>query len=145
MNFFIDGDVRITGIDVDKFAGREPEFDVAWFLMQSAAFGFFAQGTFDATSDMRKRFCERYEQSRGYSLKPERLGIYMARAFLKNLHFELVLLNTGQNRYAEPWLMGAEDAIEGRGWVSLRALGHVPVRYGDRPGMSPRGDTRRRP
>jgi len=32
-------------------------------------------------------------------------------AFLKNLHFELVLLKTGQTEYAEPWLSAASDAI----------------------------------
>jgi hypothetical protein len=39
--------------------------------------------------------------------------MYIAMAFLKNLHFELVLLKTGRKQYADPWLTGATTAIRG--------------------------------
>jgi len=35
-NVFIAGNERVSGIDLDKFAVREPESDIGWFLMQTA-------------------------------------------------------------------------------------------------------------
>jgi hypothetical protein len=98
---------------MDKFGLREPESDLGWFLMQTAAFGFFERGSFDCTDVARRMFVEQYEGKVGRLVRSERLAMYMAMAFLKNLHFELVLLKTGRNYYADPWLSGAECAIDG--------------------------------
>ena len=111
MNIFIAGRQRITGIDMDKFARREAESDIGWFLMQTAAHGFFSTGTFDSTADARRTFTTTYEVASGQSIHERRTALYIAMAFLKNLRFELVLLKTGRTEYANPWLSGAEAAM----------------------------------
>jgi len=111
MNVFISGAERVTGIDIDKFALREPESDAGWFLMQTAAFGFFENGSFNCTAAARRAFVERYEAESGRALRLDRALVYIAMAFLKNLHFELVLLKTGRTEYTDPWLSAASSAI----------------------------------
>jgi aminoglycoside phosphotransferase (APT) family kinase protein len=111
MNIFIARNERVTGIDIDKLAAREPESDVAWFLMQTAAFGYFEKHSFESTREARSLFIESYEAAAQKRLCVRRTALYMAMAFLKNLHFELVLLKTGRNEYADPWLSGAAAAI----------------------------------
>jgi len=111
MNVFIAGTQRISGIDIDKFGAREPEADIAWFLAQTCAFGFFKTGTFSATARAREAFCRCYEAETGRHIRANRAGLYMAMAFLKNLHFEIVLLKTGRSEYVDPWLSGAASAI----------------------------------
>jgi aminoglycoside phosphotransferase (APT) family kinase protein len=111
MNVFIAGTHRITGIDIDKFAAREPEADIGWFLMQTGAFGFFDTGKFRSTEPARRFFIQCYESETGTEVRESRAVFYMAMAFLKNLHFELVLLKTGRTEYANPWLTGAASSI----------------------------------
>ncbi|PYS50170.1 MAG: hypothetical protein DMG13_21620 [Acidobacteria bacterium] len=111
MNIFIAETGRITGIDMDKFGLREPESDVGWFLMQTAGLGFFKKQSFDHTEKVRRGFLEHYQEGVRRSIQPRRVALYMAMAFLKNLHFELVLLKTGRTDYAEPWLWAAASAI----------------------------------
>jgi aminoglycoside phosphotransferase (APT) family kinase protein len=111
MNVFILGTQRITGIDIDKFAAREPESDIGWFLMQTAAFGFFQTGTFESTERARRAFIQCYEAETGRAVDVRRAALFMTMAFLKNLHFELVLLKTGRAEYTRPWLKAAASAI----------------------------------
>ncbi len=111
MNIFVAGSNRVTAIDLDKFANREPESDIGWFLMQTAAFGFFSTGNFESTREPRRAFVRCYEAEMGREINVRRAALYMAMAFLKNLHFELVLLHTDQTQYADPWLKAAESAI----------------------------------
>jgi hypothetical protein len=118
MNILIKGTQRVTGIDIDKFGAREAEADIGWFLMQSAAFGFFKTGTFKATELARRAFITCYEGETRESIRTDRAGIYMAMAFLKNLHFELVLLKTEHIEYATPWLNGAAAFLKGDLYLS---------------------------
>ena len=111
MNVIIKGTQRITGIDLDKFAMREPAADVGWFLMQTAAFGFFKTGHFQSTELARRAFVHCYETEMETPVEQRRVAFHMAMAFLKNLHFELVLLKTNRTDYAAPWLKGAASAI----------------------------------
>ena len=112
MNIFIDGDRRVTGIDLDKFGLREREADAGYFLAQTASFGYFKTQRFDDTLASRRAFLRRYEESA--TIRRKRAAMYMAAAFLKNLHFELVLLETRRTEYVKPWLFAAERAmIEG--------------------------------
>src|SRR5439155_13818419 len=106
-NIMIQGTQRVTGIDLDKFGAREAEADIGWFLMRTAAFGFFKTGSFKATEFARRAFITCYEAETGEPIRTDRAGLHMAMAFLKNLHFELVLLKTGRTEYAQPWLKGA--------------------------------------
>jgi hypothetical protein len=111
MNLFIHGHERLTGIDLDKFSRREREADAGYFLSQSASLGFMARGSFSVTEPARLAFVERYEAESGRRLNRRRTGLHMAMAFLKNLHFELVLLKTGRMQYVEPWLNGASRSM----------------------------------
>jgi len=109
-NIFIMQSERVAGFDLDKFALREPESDIGWFLME-IAFGCFKHSSFQPTQEARQAFVKRYKARSRCSIRPQRIALYTAMAFLKNLHFELVLLKTGRTEYAEPWLSAAEDAI----------------------------------
>jgi hypothetical protein len=111
MNIFVAPSGRITAIDLDKFCVREPESDVGYFLAQTAAFGFLEKASFDVTALARRTFLERYQSARGGPVHTRRVATYMAMAFLKNLHFELVLLSTGRTQYADPWIGAAASAI----------------------------------
>lgn len=111
MNIFIAADERITGIDIDKFSQREPESDVGYFLAQTASFGYFETGTFAVTEQARRAFVQRYERASQRTIRVRRTALYIAMAFLKNLHFELVLLNTGRRQLVEPWLHGAGRSL----------------------------------
>lgn len=111
MNIFIHGDERITGIDLDKFSQREPEFDVGYYLAQTAAFGFFATGAMNSTAEARRAFLDRYRDASGREVRARRAGMHAAITFLKNLHYDLVLLKTGRVERAAPWLGAAEAAI----------------------------------
>ena len=110
MNVFI-SDSAITAIDIDKFSQREPEADVGYFLMQTAAFDFFENGSFDFTEPARRRFLQAYENETGWTVRQDRTAFHMAASFLKNLHFEVVLLKTGNTEYVEPWLWGATATV----------------------------------
>jgi aminoglycoside phosphotransferase (APT) family kinase protein len=118
MNILIKGTQRVTGIDLDKFAAREAEADIGWFLMQTAAFGFFEVGSFNSTEFARRAFIACYESEMGQPIRTDRAALYMAMAFLKNLHFELVLLKTGHMQYARPWLEGAAAFLRGDLYLS---------------------------
>jgi aminoglycoside phosphotransferase (APT) family kinase protein len=118
MNVIIAGNTRVTGIDIDKFGCREREADLGWFLMQTAAFGHFRTGTFEATDAARRLFMRCYEAEIGNRVQANRVALHMAMAFLKNLHFELVLLKTGHTELAAPWLGGAARVLEGDIYLS---------------------------
>ena len=102
---------RITGIDLDKFSQREPEFDVGYYLAQTAAFGYFATGAMDSTAEARRAFLDRYRETSGREVRARRAGMHAAITFLKNLHYDLVLLKTERVERAAPWLASAEAAI----------------------------------
>jgi hypothetical protein len=111
MNLFIHDRKRVSGIDIDKFGAREPESDLGCFLAQTASHGYFARGSFECTEAARRTFLEQYEARVRQPIIAGRLGMHIAMTFLKNLHFELVLLKTGRSEFAEPWLSAAAGAI----------------------------------
>jgi aminoglycoside phosphotransferase (APT) family kinase protein len=113
MNILIKGTQRVTGLDMDKFGAREAEADIGWFLMQTAGFGFFQSGSFNTTEHARRAFITCYETETGKPIRADRAALQMAMAFLKNLHFELVLLKTGRTEYAKPWLNAADAVLKG--------------------------------
>jgi len=111
MNLFIHDRLRVSGIDIDKFAAREPESDLGCFLGQTAGLGYLARGSFECTEAARRTFLEHYEARGRQPIIASRLGLHMAMIFIKNLHFELVLLKTGRMELAAPWLSAAAGAI----------------------------------
>jgi aminoglycoside phosphotransferase (APT) family kinase protein len=110
MNIFIAGD-EITAIDLDKFSEREPESDIGYFLSQTAAFDFFENASFGFSAGARRAFVESYESHAGRRISRSRAAMYMAMAFLKNLHFDLVLLESGRTERVDAWLAATEAAI----------------------------------
>lgn len=110
MNIFISDSGRLTAIDVDKFGMAEREADVGYFLSQTASLGYMKHGNFAHTSRSRAAFIDEYERA-GAKVRHDRASMYMASAFLKNLHFELCLLATGNTAYVEPWLRASERAL----------------------------------
>ena len=110
MNIFIAGG-EITAIDLDKFCECEPESDIGYFLSQTAAFDFVENASFDFSAGARRAFVETYESHAARRISRSRAAMFMAMAFLKNLHFDLVLLASGRTERVSAWLSAAEAAI----------------------------------
>ena len=86
MNVFVSQD-RLTAIDLDTFARREREIDVAYFLAQLANFGLKVQGTLAATRQAREAFL--FECG---PVNEERVSAYMAWTLLNSLHYDTCIL-----------------------------------------------------
>jgi aminoglycoside phosphotransferase (APT) family kinase protein len=110
-NLFIAAGPRITVIDLDKFGLREREFDIAYFLAQTACMGFWARGSFNWTQPFRERFLRRYERLSGAALDFERLNVYMAATLLQNLNYDLSVFKTGRVEIAPAFLELAETCV----------------------------------
>ena len=112
MNVYIAAD-RVTAIDLDTFAAREPMTDVAYFLAQSAIMGFLMKGTFDVTSALRRAFVDAYEQNSSIAPDRSRIGLQMALAFVRSLHYDFCILHTHPEAAVVPFLDAAARALEG--------------------------------
>lgn len=108
MNIFID-DGRITLIDLDTFALREPAADVAYLLAQTMIMGWMAFGDFGSSATVRAAFLNSYQANSAYKLDPERIRVHCAYTFLQSLHYERCVLRTGNDRIIDCWLDRAED------------------------------------
>jgi hypothetical protein len=86
MNVFVSPD-RVTAIDLDTFARREREVDVAYFLAQLANFGLKVQGSFAGTQQAREEFlrvCGPVDE--------QRVAAHMAWTLLGSLHYDACIL-----------------------------------------------------
>ena len=86
MNVFVSPD-RVTAIDLDTFAFREREVDIAYFLAQLANFGLQVHGGFNGTRPAREAFlhaCGPVEE--------QRLAAHMAWTLLGSLHYDACIL-----------------------------------------------------
>jgi thiamine kinase-like enzyme len=86
LNVFVSPD-RVTAIDLDTFACRERELDVAYFLAQLANFGLQVHGTFAGTQAARDAFLE----ACGPVNEP-RVAAHMAWTLLGSLHYDACIL-----------------------------------------------------
>ena len=86
MNIFVSAE-RVTAIDLDTFALRGREVDVAYFLAQTAIFGIHLHESFAATHDLRTEFVRECGD-----LNQEQVVAYMAWALLQSLHYDLCIL-----------------------------------------------------
>lgn len=112
MNVYV-ADDRVTAIDLDTFAAREPMTDVAYFLAQSAIMGFLLWQSFAPTAPVRNAFVEAYSRHSSLELDPSRAGLHMALAFLRSLHYDYCILHTHPDAAVEPFIQAAAQCLEG--------------------------------
>lgn len=92
MNIYVTSD-RVTAIDLDTFALRECEFDIAYFLAQTANLGLLTFDSFDATRQMRSRFLDEFP-----GVNHLRVAAYMSWTLLQSLHFDACILKVGNEK-----------------------------------------------
>ena len=107
MNVFVSPD-RITAIDLDTFACREREVDVAYFLAQLANFGLQVHGSFAGTRPAREAFLEACRP-----VDPERVTAYMAWTLLGSLHYDACILKIRSEKL--PTMIDAAARLLDRG------------------------------
>jgi aminoglycoside phosphotransferase len=113
LNMFVADSGRLTGIDVDKFGGRERAEEVGYFLAQTASIGFHRLGSFAETTDIRDLFLRSYEDGAAVLLDRRRMGAHMAATLIKNLHFDLFTYHSGRLHILDPWLDAAARCLDG--------------------------------
>jgi hypothetical protein len=106
MNVFIAAD-RVTAIDVDTFALREPAFDVAYFIAQTSIMGFHVYGDFSATRELRAVF-----RACAPSVDDARVDTHMRFALLRSLHYDLCILKLKERGAVAPFLCAAEYGLD---------------------------------
>lgn len=112
MNVFVSAE-RVTAIDLDTFALREREVDVAYFLAQTAIFGIHLHNSFAATHQLRTEFARECGD-----LDRQRVVAYMAWALLQSLHYDLCILRI-ENESAD-LMLAAADRLLSTGSTELR-------------------------
>lgn len=105
---------RVTGIDLDKFGGRDRGYEIGYALCQMACICHHRLQNFNSSLNARRVFLSAYEQTSGITFDRRRLGAYMAMTFLTNLHFDLYACKTGRTELLAPWLDMAGECLEGR-------------------------------
>lgn len=113
LNIFLAPD-RVTAIDLDKFGGRDRAEEVGYALCQMACICYHRLDNFNSSLNARRAFLAAYEPASGTTFDRRRLGAYMARTFLTNLHFELYACKTGRIELLAPWLDMADECLLGR-------------------------------
>jgi hypothetical protein len=108
MNVYIAGDGQVTAIDLDTFAAREPTFDAAYFIAQTAIMGFHMFGGFEATRGLRQRF-----QAAAPQVDEARCETHVRFALLRSLHYDLCILHVPETSHVEPFLDAAERGLDG--------------------------------
>lgn len=110
LNVFLAPDGRVTAIDIETFAAREPLADVAYFLSQSAVMGYLANGSFTNTAPMRRAFIDAYSSAANLA-DSQRVAALAGTSFLQSLHFEHCILRTGNFTMVKPFLDVAERCL----------------------------------
>jgi hypothetical protein len=106
MNVFLSETGRLTAIDLDTFAGREPAADVAYFAAQLAIMGYLALGDFGSTSELRSALLRSAP-----AVPAERVDLHSRIAFLRTLHYDICILKLGSDSKVEPFLRAAESGL----------------------------------
>jgi aminoglycoside phosphotransferase (APT) family kinase protein len=112
MNVYVAPD-RMTVIDLDTFAAREPAADVGYFIAQSAIMGYLVSDSFETTAALRRAFLDRYKAVSRHACDYERLAVYMAFAFIRSLHYDFCILHTNPEALVEPFVSAAEQCLAG--------------------------------
>jgi hypothetical protein len=107
MNLYASADGRITAIDLDTLTLREPAFDIAAFYSQLAIMGHHAFGSFEATSELRKRFL-----TCAPPVQEERFQVHVRFSLIRSLHYDLCLLKLKKRDHVEPFLNAAEHGLD---------------------------------
>jgi aminoglycoside phosphotransferase len=85
---------RVTAIDLDTTALRDPETDIGYFLAQTANFGLQMFDSFEATRELRDRFRSCFPQA-----DERRVVAHIAWALLRSLHYDVCILKI-DNKHA---------------------------------------------
>ena len=96
---------RVTAIDLDTVARREPEADVAYFVAQTANFGLLMFDRLAFTLELRDTFLTRFA-----ALDNRRLAAHIAWALLQSLHYDTCILKI-KNTKAGVMLRAAESVL----------------------------------
>jgi aminoglycoside phosphotransferase len=107
MNVYVEPGGRVTAIDLDTFASREPAADVAYFIAQTAIMGFHLSDSFAATREVREHFIECAPE-----VPAERVQLHLRLALLRSLHYDLCILRLGNTAQVEPFLRAARDGFD---------------------------------
>ena len=110
MNLYIDAQ-RVTAIDVDTFACREPMYDVGYFVAQTAIMGYQTFQRFDSTEEFRQAFLDTIATRAPSRFRKQRIRVHIAFAILRSLHFDFCILRTKPHQVVEPFLAAAERAL----------------------------------
>jgi hypothetical protein len=112
MNIYLN-EKRVTAIDLDTFALREPMIDAAYFIAQSAIMGFHTFQSFEPTEHVRAQFASAYQQYAPEQFDMERIRVHVALAFLRSLHYDFCILKTNPVDTVNPFLSAAERCMGG--------------------------------
>jgi hypothetical protein len=107
MNVFVAPE-RVTAIDLDTFAMREREVDVAYFLAQLANFGLHVHGSLAGTRSTRRAFLEACGP-----VNEERMAAHMAWTLLGSLHYDACILKVRSEKL--PVMIDAAGELLDRG------------------------------
>lgn len=105
MNVFIAPD-RVTAIDLDTFACREPAADPAYFLAQTAIMGYMTWSSFGSTERFRRAF----EDALG-PRDSDRMAVHLALALIRTLHYDFCILHSDPHHLVEPFVAAAERCV----------------------------------
>ncbi|HYP14376.1 MAG TPA: phosphotransferase [Bryobacteraceae bacterium] len=105
MNLYLSPE-RVTVIDLDTFAGREPMADISYLLAQTAIMGYMTLGSFGGTADFRAALVAAIDD-----IDMDRISVNMGFAFLRSLHYDFCILHTKPVHLVEPFLSAAEQCV----------------------------------
>ena len=110
MNIFVD-ERRVTAIDIDTFAAREPMFDVGYFVAQTAIMGFHESRSFAPTEEFRAAFLQTIADRAPARFRKERIRVHVSFALLRSLHYDFCILRANPQHLVDPFLSAAERAL----------------------------------
>jgi hypothetical protein len=96
---------RVTAIDLDTLAARDPEADIGYFLAQTANFGLMMFDRIDATQDLRQSFVSCFP-----GMDNRRVSAHIAWTLLQSLHYDACILKI-HNQKADLMVQAAQAAM----------------------------------
>jgi hypothetical protein len=107
MNVFFSASGRLTAIDLDTFAAREPAADIGYFVAQLAIMCNLSLGDLQVTRGLRTEFLHHAPQ-----VNPDRIDVHVRLAFLRTLHYDLCILRLTDGSKVDRFLNVVEHGLE---------------------------------